>query len=198
MSLTIVIAAPDKSTNHPIFVRTEVSRADPIPIKVSPNYPQDDFNPNIRPKNWGIKNCRLIIGCGPYKAYRRLMGTQHGLVFRADHGPVIIAIANSLHGAMILRDQVSRKIHSDDRARLGITKHESTITMPSPHIAKRHHHKAKRRKSLANRHLTWWVKTPGFPKNLEPPEVTDIDRVIEETRRICNGVPKREIPLHSR
>lgn len=185
MSL-IVIAAPDKTTNHPIFVRTERPKPTQVVQKSRP-----------RPKCWGFTNQGIILGVGPNKAYRRLIGTQYGLVFRSDDGPVIIAIANTYHGVVLLRDQVSRKIHPAQRKQLGIIQNEKYVPMPIPHIAKRHHHKAKRRKSLANRHLNWWLKTPGFPRNLEPPEVTTIDLVIEETRQICNGTPPRKIPVRS-
>lgn len=186
MSL-IVIAAPDKRTNHPLVVRTEHPKPKPTSVqkKVQP-----------RPKCWGFGKSGIILGVGINKAYRRLMGTQYGLVYRSDDfGPVIIAIANTYNGILLLRDQVSRKITQRDR--LGIVQHEKHVPTNNPHIAKRHHHKAKRRKSLANRHLNWWLKTPGFPRNLEPPEVTPIDLVIEETRRICNGTTQRTLQVRS-
>lgn len=133
------------------------------------NFTQDNFNHDIRPKLWGVKHRRLLIGTGPYKTYKRLMGTQLGIVFRAANcPPVIIAIAIVRQDIYSMMAKLKRNIHPDDFRLLRITKHEAHVEFSMPHVAKKHHRKQRRRKSLAGSHKNWWKKTPGTMGNLNP------------------------------
>lgn len=116
---------------------------------------------------WGIFQRRLVIGTGPYRTYKRLMGTQIGIVFRADDGPKFLAYACSWGEIQVILTELKSKLRIEDQNKLGIIRNETNMIIPRPIIAKTHHHKQKRRKSLANQHLDWWKAPVGYFHGLE-------------------------------
>lgn len=113
-------------------------------------------------KTWGIFNRRIIIGQGPYCLYKRLMGTQYGVVYRADHEIHFLAYSCSWAEINSILVELKGKLDDSDVKRLGIIRNEPNVIIPRPTIAKTHHHKQKRRKSLANQHLDWWRAPVGY------------------------------------
>jgi hypothetical protein len=130
------------------------------------NHQHDQQSDQIRPQRWMIYQTRMVIGTGPFRTYKRLMGTQSGIVFRADSGPIIVAIHINPSIIRMMLDQLKKKLNPRDADRLGVIKHESNIQIPKPILAKTHHHKQKRRKSIANQHLDWWKAPVGYFNNL--------------------------------
>jgi hypothetical protein len=131
---------------------------------------QNFNNASVRPKRWMINGNRLVLGTGPYLVYRRLIGTQIGIVFRDTFCGQTQAFL--LYYSLEHRDirQVLRQLQAQldprDFAKIGVTQREVDITIPLPNIPNTPY--PKRRSTHALQHLDWWKKTPGTQRNLEP------------------------------
>ncbi len=122
-----------------------------------------------RPKLWTIKNKRLVLGTGPFKTYRRLMGTQYGIIFRQDSDdPVIIAIATTSREVDAILADLKQRLVISDLNRLGVKRHEAHPPLLRTRVAKTHKIR-KRKHSFSKLHQNWYKLSPGFPIRLAPP-----------------------------